>query len=140
MTKNIFFLLFAVIVAISNHYSCKGKDEKPLNPNGDAELALLMRKMASHTESLRTSLHDNSGINIYPADFENILTATPTDSTLDRPLFTGFAKGYLNNLKTFYDSPDSLQVKNYNMMVNGCINCHRNFCSGPLKRIKKMLI
>jgi len=141
MNKKIFFLLLAVVIALCNFYiSCKGKEDKPLNPNGDSELALLMRKMASHTESLKTSLYNKSGINSYPADFEKMLTATPTDSKLDRPLFTGFANGYLIKLKTFYDSPDSLQVKNYNMMVNSCINCHRNFCSGPLKRIKKMLI
>ncbi|HEY4797830.1 MAG TPA: hypothetical protein VII99_02025 [Bacteroidia bacterium] len=119
---------------------CSNGEKKSLNPNGDSELALLMRKMASQTESLKVSLYKKENIGAYPSDYEKMLTATPTDSTLNRTLFNGFATDYLSKVKIFYSSPDTLQIKNYNLMVNSCITCHRNFCNGPLKRIKKMLI
>lgn len=138
MVKNIFLSIATVICCL--YLGCTSKETKSLNPNGDSELALLMRKMASQTEFIKTTLYNKESIGAYPSDYERMLTATPTDSTLDRSLFNGLATDYLSKLKLFYSSPDTLQMKNFNVMVNSCISCHRNFCNGPLKRIKKMLI
>ena len=32
------------------------------------------------------------------------------------------------------------QIKAYNAVIGMCINCHESYCSGPLKRIRKLPI
>jgi hypothetical protein len=113
---------------------------KPLNPNGDSELAVLMRRMTAFTDSLQKKITGGSPIGDYPKTFEHILTARPTDSAMNRAVFTGFANAYLEKLKRLYFTETSDRTVPYNNVVKSCITCHENFCQGPIKRIQKMLV
>lgn len=113
---------------------------KPVNPNGESELALLMRDMAATTQSIKDSMEKKGVLPVYPEKFGKIFFATKTDSTIDKELFNGLADGYLRNLKYFYGAADKEKTTAYNAMVNSCVACHENFCGGPLKRIRKLII
>ena len=57
------------------------------NPNGDSELALLMRKMFEDGEDIKKLITNNEG-NIteeYIAELEKIHTAIPTDANVKTP-------------------------------------------------------
>jgi hypothetical protein len=116
--------------------SCKKTD---LNPNGDSELALLMRAMTAHTDSNATLLRAGSLPINYP-DLKKILTATPTDSSLDRTVFNGFAGSYLQAIDAFNAASTSEKIKAHNQILQNCQSCHEQFCRGPLKKIAKMKI
>lgn len=110
-----------------------------LNPNGDSELALLMRQMTVFTDSLKDKIAANTPVGNYPSRFENILHAQPTDSSLNRTVLNGFANNYLEQLRNLYQGK-STGAAGLNSIVNSCITCHESFCQGPIKRIKKMLL
>jgi hypothetical protein len=112
----------------------------PLNPNGDSELALLMREMVVTTQSIKDSLEKNAQLPSYPEKIGSIFFAKKTDTTLNKELFNGLAENYVRNIKYFYGANQKEKVIAYNGMVNGCVTCHENFCGGPLKRIKKLII
>ncbi|TXB67079.1 hypothetical protein FRY74_02525 [Vicingus serpentipes] len=111
------------------------------NPNGDSELALLMRKMFEEGEDIKKLITNNEG-NIteeYIAELERIHTATPTDADVKTPEFEAYTKLMIDEANLLF-SNDSNRVQGFNNLVNRCINCHQSFCPGPIKRIKKLTI
>lgn len=124
--------------AITQEASCSAKP--PLNPNGDSELALLMREMKSSAESLKEKIKKGELPEKFPEEFLKIHSATPTDSDTKKESFEGFATNYINNLQTLYHSPKEELTQNYNAVITACANCHSQHCPGPLKAINKLKI
>jgi hypothetical protein len=116
--------------------SCK----KPVNPNGDSELAVLMREMMSSASNLREMIKQGNLPEKFPEEFLKIHTAKPTDSDTKKASFDNFADNYINNLQTLYHSPKEELTKNYNAVINACASCHSEHCPGPLKAINKLKI
>ncbi len=111
------------------------------NPNGDSELALLMRKMFEDGEDIKALITNNEG-NItqeYIQELERIHTATPTDADVKTPEFEAYTKLMIEEANVLFSS-DSNRVQGFNNLVNRCIDCHQSFCPGPIKRIKKLTI
>ncbi|MBK8338621.1 MAG: hypothetical protein IPK99_00730 [Flavobacteriales bacterium] len=105
-----------------------------------SELALLMREMTAFTDSTRLRSGRGEELLPYPAHFDRMLTATPTDGKLDidRASFDAFAHHYLGQLKDLYDTPKADRQQVFNGTVQACANCHAAACPGPLVRIKKL--
>lgn len=114
-------------------------DNEPLNPNGDSELALMMRAMAKWTESTKQYVERKEMPTNFP-DFSALTTAKSTDSTLDRVTFNVYAANWLMAYSKFKLSAEEDRLANFNRIVNTCAGCHDQFCHGPLKRINKMRI
>lgn len=115
-----------------------GKKKRPINPNGDSELALLMRDMFEESDSLKQLVVNGKQLSGLKK-FRDIHSAIPTDPTVTGPVFESFAAAYINSIKTL-ETSDSSSVLNFNRMVDQCMNCHAEFCPGPKKRIKKLYI
>jgi hypothetical protein len=132
----VFFLLLGLS---SCSHDAKEQAKKPsLNPNGDSELALLMRDMFTESDSLKQLVLDGkqlSGLKKY----QEIHSAVPTDPDASGPMFEAFATSYIESIKAL-EASDSTAIFNFNNMVDQCMNCHTEFCPGPKKRIKKLYI
>lgn len=111
-----------------------------LNPNGDSELALLMREMAAFTDSAKQDLLNGREIAAKPDHIRNILSAKKTDESIDKAIFTPLAQNYLGRVEDFYGAKPEQKTEAFNNMVKACISCHENFCGGPIKRIQKLFI
>jgi hypothetical protein len=147
--KKIVVVLLVVAAII---FSCNGGDKKEnkdsaaacktnsLNPNGDSELAILMREFAAYTDSVKQDLLNNRTPRPKPANLSQILTAKKTDESIDKSVFTPLAQSYIASVEYFYNAAPEEKTDMYNSMVNMCINCHKNFCGGPIKRIQKLFI
>lgn len=113
---------------------------KPVNPNGDSELALLMRQMADWTDSCKAAITSGRPVPPKPVALANLHTAERTDKTIDASLFNSMASLYEGAVTTFESADSIAKVKAYDGMVAACGGCHQNFCQGPLTRISKMYI
>lgn len=134
------FLFFGILACIFFTQCNNASDKKPLNPNGDSELALLMRMMNDSTASIKELVIQGKLPDKFPEAFLKIHTATPTDSTVKTEEFEAFAASYVEGLKQLYQSSPSELETNYNSFVQRCINCHQSVCPGPVKAIKKLKI
>jgi len=112
----------------------------PRNPNGNSELAILMRAMLDSSSSLKASIKQGKLPEKFPDAFLKIHTATPTDPTVKTPQFDAFAASYVEGLNQLYNSAPEDYESNYNSLVQRCANCHRAVCPGPLKAINKLWI
>jgi hypothetical protein len=116
--------------------SCKKDGD--LNPNGSSELALLMRKMASHLAANRDALKAGKAFIIPPTEIANLLTAQKTDETLDTTIFNAYARIYQQKTKELISAPDSLKIEKHNNLVSTCRDCHSSFCPGPMVVINQL--
>lgn len=113
---------------------------KPLNPNGDSELALLMRQMFEDGERVRAQIQQGEAVSIQ-VDFEKIMTAKSTDpAKMQGPDYPHFASSYVEAMKALRDAPPAEAQERYTAMVATCMNCHENSCPGPMVRIKKLIL
>jgi hypothetical protein len=119
-----------------NSPSCSIK--KPLNPNGDSELALLMREMYDTSASIKTTIINGESPSNFPQSFNKIQSAKATDPSVKNETFKVLAEEYLKGLKVLYNSPVAELKTNFNESVQKCINCHEAFCPGPIQKIVKL--
>lgn len=131
-------LLLSLLVFGCQSSSEKPTPERPINPNGDSELALLMREMFEESDRIKQQIEAGE----FPSGlqkFEAIHSAVPTDSDVSGPIFESMATAYIQSIRAI-EAGDSSTVFRFNSMVDQCMNCHAEFCPGPMKRIKKLYI
>lgn len=149
LVKNAPAALFAVMAALTLSLGCADEvpAEAPLdipavkwhpNPNGDSELALLMRDM--YEEALRVKYELAAGrpatLNI---DHEAILTAHATEPEKAASAeYKAFARGYLATIDNLRKANAGEIAPLYDQLVGSCMGCHEALCPGPIARIKKL--
>lgn len=147
MTRSVLFL---VVLGCIFTGACKSGNENkvaeegnaecaPLNPNGDSELAILMREMTIHAEKNATALREGRELLPYEGQFDSIFNAKRS-MKVDDQFFQGMATAYVGNLKKLYSAPQSERMALHNNVINSCQDCHAQTCRGPLKRIDRMLV
>jgi hypothetical protein len=112
-----------------------------INPNGDSELALLMRQMYYDADTIKQRiLNDNGNItDEFIAKLQQVHTANPTDPTIKTQEFEAFNNFLISTTKSVQEDSNN-QMAGFNTLVARCIDCHQSFCPGPIKRIKKLKI
>jgi hypothetical protein len=127
-------------VAEVNADSAAACKPKSVNPNGDSELAILMREMANWTDSCKVAIESGRAMPAKPEKLNTLHTAKRTDETIDASLFNSMASLYQGKVLEFEQATDADRKEMFNAMVSGCQGCHQSFCQGPLVRINKMVI
>ncbi|XRE43769.1 hypothetical protein ACIVBQ_001973 [Tenacibaculum discolor] len=124
-------------------FSCKEKKEEQkeeLIMYQSSEMAALMNAMYEGNMTIKNKILEGESIGEFPENYLNIHSAVLTDPADRNVSFEAFSKQYIQNLQQVYSgSKDSLK-QNFNQAVNSCIACHKTICTGPIPRIKKLLI
>lgn len=147
--KSFFKLLFCASVCLMAIEACQ-QTEKPEekeqtilkkkthNPNGDSELALLMRDMFDEAERIKKNIKNGQEFEV-KLDHEKILTAHATEpEKANSQQFKDFAKMYLANLEQLKKSNEENVEMVFQSLVSSCLSCHQQLCPGPMVRIKKL--
>ena len=108
------------------------------NPNGDSELALLMRDMYDDGQRMRVAILNGEPFTS-KVDFEKILTAAATEpEKAASSEYHAFAQSYIQTMKALQGADPAKAVALYETMVANCMSCHQALCPGPTMRIKKL--
>lgn len=111
---------------------------QPLNPNGDSELALLMRAMFDEAQQIKEQIANGKPVSL-SLDHEKILTAHATEpEKAASEEFQAFATLYLKTIENLQKASPEKAIKLYDNMVDNCMSCHKALCPGPIVRIKKL--
>ena len=122
--------------------------DNQINPNGDSELAIVMRHLFYNSLEIKNLIIDADTLksNKLPSELiqkfndnlNSLHTAKPTDENLrDDGVYQAFAIAYINTSEKF---TNNISHKNFNAMVNNCIECHEKFCLGTIQKINKLYI
>ena len=129
-------LSFVIWMACSNDDSGR----KMINPNGDSELAILMRDMYDEGMVVKQSVINGADPEM-KLPYHHINTATPTvagkNATTEYQLF---AKAYEASVERFKKATGSDRPAAYQNMVDNCMNCHSKICRGPMVKIEKLYL
>lgn len=106
----------------------------------ESELARLMRDMWEENMKVRESLLAGEMKVELSVNYHELKTAKPTDSSDLTPLFYSMSDHYAGLAGQFNRAPAEIKVKRFNAVVDGCVDCHKNFCIGPLQKIRKQYI
>lgn len=98
-------------------------------------MALMMRAIYDQSKTMRTDLEAGKALDSSFYRFLEFHQLEPTDSTVLVEVF------YEHNEKFKAAYEELLRASDkpaYNAMLTACVNCHEDFCPGPIKRINKL--
>lgn len=140
-------LCLSIVALVAGLNACKSEKEKEencsptsLNPNGDSELAILMRDMAKISEANAIALREGKELAPYNGEFASMKKADRTMKDFDETFFQGMSDSYLMAMKKLYEAKPEDRISLHNNVVETCQACHNQICPGPLNRIDKMLV
>ena len=133
--------LLSIIIVVSFFSACSSGDtERPINPNGDSELSLVMRQMFEDGMIVKQGILENKEINTI-LKHEDILTSISTDpETAESDSYKAFASNYLQLMEKVNDENNPNRKAAYSDLVNSCIQCHKSLCPGPIVKIEKLIL
>jgi|SRR5687767_6004120 len=116
------------------------ENKKDVNPNGSSEMASLMRTMMEHGKTMKNEIENNLPLTPYPQEIKSITTAKETDGMIeDRDIFNSLANYHMSTLDSVYINNVDKKAQ-FNHVVKSCVDCHENYCHGPIPTIKKLYI
>ncbi len=140
MRKYGILLLVTLFITSLYFVSCSNGKVKSLNPNGDSELALLMRSMYDDGMITKQALLDGKPP-VVNVKYHQLHTAKATEpQKVATPNYDAFANAYEASVKSFLESDTASRIESYHSMVNACMNCHQTICPGPTVRIKHLFL
>lgn len=133
-----YYLIVGFLLILS---SCEFADTgkaKPLNPNGDSELALMMREMYEDGQRMKKEVLAGNKPEVLEK-FRQIHEARATEpEKIATEQYRLYADAYLNALQILDNSGMEELESSYSAVVESCMNCHRAVCPGPMVRIEKL--
>ncbi len=143
--KKISLLLLILVL-----FSCKEKKQQKVIitcnvPNKfqmykASEMASLMRRMVEEHQLLKEQILQEKAIGNFNEKYLNLHTAKLTVSSDRDPSFEFFSENFIKMQKELFKVPSAKRKETYNSIINLCVACHQGHCSGPIPRIKKLLI
>lgn len=135
----ILFLYFAAACTDVNSNSDRIAPTQP-NPNGDSELALLMREMFEDGLRIKEQIENGEKPEVLKK-FEAIHTAQATEpEKAASDTYKHFGDAYLAAVNRLQNASSEEVYDVYQGMVQTCMSCHQKLCPGPMVRIKKLYL
>ncbi|GIV41595.1 MAG: hypothetical protein KatS3mg034_0905 [Vicingaceae bacterium] len=125
-------------------FSCTHQQEKPVekqsakqvfNPNGDSEMALIMREMYDMAENWKRNEKIDT---TFIEKIKNFHHKKPTDPSVLDSGFVAFALSLNNQAELLKQQGFDKDL--FNSFVNKCMDCHTIYCPGPKRKIAKLYI
>ncbi|MCB9884287.1 MAG: hypothetical protein H6838_02280 [Planctomycetes bacterium] len=105
------------------------------NPNGDSELAYLMRLFVDDLRDARVKVDAGEPLPKLYDRHRRMRAAWPSKADQRNERFDTMAVGYLGAVRAF--EADATPA-NYNNIITACIACHSGACGGPIEFIDSM--
>lgn len=105
------------------------------NPNGDSELAVLMRLFVDGLRDTRLLLEAKEPVKPLLPVHRSMRCAWPTVPSERDAGFDARAQSYLSLVRHFDESPSK---GNYNAIISNCIACHQVSCGGVIEFIESL--
>jgi len=117
----------------------KAKESKP-EMYQDSELAKLMRTMYSEHEGIKELIQKGEVPADFPESYKKMMSSEATPNMDIGEPFKAFASQYHTDMDSLKSSDSLNLVSNHNRVVQSCVTCHEQHCSGPIAKIEKLYI
>jgi len=141
--KNIIWIfVFGVLVSCNSN---KDKDTDTKSEGYDmyepSEMSMLMNEMYDYNLEIKKQIIEGEIPTAFPLDFLKIHSAELSDFKQRNSTFESFSKVFIEAEKEVFNAESTVNIEDrFNNAVGICISCHQTECTGPIPRIKKLLI
>lgn len=109
-----------------------------INPNGNSELAQLMRTMQADLKLAREAIEKGEKVGPLWPRFRKIRCSWPTNQADRNAAFDTAAQSYLSAVQALESAPVSEAKTAYGRVLDGCRACHEQSCSGAIPAIEAL--
>lgn len=125
----------------SSMQTCDSLPNQNLGIEAAKPMAMMMRAMYKQGEELKKQLIAGEIPDSTAYAFLHFHTVEPTNAKVLEPNFYAKAEAFRNAYEAiFKSSTPELRIESYNIMVSACVNCHEDYCTGPIKKINKLTV
>jgi len=135
-----FFIVCLILLSCNLNNKNEKGDDKTLMMYQPSEMALLMRQMYEFNKVVKKQIIHKDSLLPFPEEFLTIHSAVLTDPSERDIEFDSLAKQFVYQQKSTFSSSLDSTAYYFNQSVNTCIACHETRCTGPIPKIKKLLI
>lgn len=106
-----------------------------------SEMSILMNRMYEINEKIKKDILEGKPLEDFPLEFLQIHTAELSDFKKRNETFESYSKLFLEKEQNIFKTTTNEEAKErFNQAISLCISCHQTECTGPIPRIKKLLI
>lgn len=147
--KQIIVLTTVLAMAMACAQQDPEKSEENVSPSTsssmkmaeESELASLMKSIHKDAKTWRAQLEDGMLVEADADVYAALTESTPTNENVKGPVFEGMSMNYQEKLNAFLAASEiDLARDQYNNLVTACVQCHQNYCTGPIPTIKKLYL
>lgn len=135
-------LCFGILLLTDcTHQECATETKTGIvNPNGDSELALLMRALFEDGMAVRAAVLDGQKP-VFSYSPEEILTAHATEpEKAASPEYKAFSEVYIHAARALEAAGPEDRPVMYQSMIQACMTCHQALCPGPMRKIERLYL
>ncbi|WP_138433752.1 hypothetical protein [Winogradskyella algicola] len=141
-------LAFAVVLLLC--FNCKDeteskpadKKEKPeLIMHQPSEMANLMNGMYAYNLQIKQQIINGEIPVSMPLDLMKLHSAEMSNGHARTAVWNSKVDGFITAQQMVVDTLSNVELKErYNTAINNCLACHKTECTGPIPKIRKLLI
>lgn len=112
------------------------------NPNGMSEMSLIMEEWYNAMLVMKSRLEAGTLVETAePIKTAEMATAQTSKQNIHGEMLDGFTESFVLNYQAIAKGKTiAEQSRTFNLAVVACINCHEQYCQGPIVRIKKLSV
>ncbi len=139
-----------IFLSFSIFYNCKNEEKTPIEPTQEkvvyqmyqpSEMAGFMNAMYAYNQQLKAQIVAGETPNSMPLDLLKLHSAEMTDGKSRTKNWQSFVNVFIESQEAIADTLSNTDLKErFNTAITNCLNCHKTECTGPIPKIKKLLI
>ncbi len=143
-------VLSIVIFSFLIFVSCKNEEKVTEEPVKKAvvydmyqpsEMAGFMNAMYAYNQQLKAQIVAGETPTRLPIDLLKLHSAEMSNGKSRTQNWQSFVNVFIESQEAVVDTLSTTELKErYNNAINNCLNCHKTECTGPIPKIKKLLI
>lgn len=142
--------LVTIVISFLLLTTCKNEEklvEEPAqkkveyNMYRPSEMASFMNAMYVYNLQLKAQIVAGESPTTMPLDLLKLHSAEMTKGKDRTETWQSFVNVFIESQKAVVDTLSNIELKErYNSAITNCLNCHKTECTGPIPKIKKLLI
>ncbi|MEM5566800.1 hypothetical protein WNY78_16890 [Psychroserpens sp. AS72] len=107
-----------------------------------SEMSSLMKGMYAYNMQLKADIEAGKELTgEFPEEFLDIHSAVLSETKLRNENFKHYSAKFIEAQRDIFSQDTLMSVEDrYNNSINMCLSCHKTECTGPIPKIKKLLI
>jgi len=105
-----------------------------------SELVLIMRQMHADLTLVKEDVAQGNIPGPMPEKYKEMHTAMATNPQEIDQIFHAIADKWMGEYQVMTEADTSNVKLKFNALITTCVDCHQNYCLGPIPKIEKLYI